>query len=306
MESIISNHLTNESIRDYASLSSYLPFKLIYNRLIYGNIICSEKILINNNYLIKIHLPNQIFTFPRILYQKNGDNEEINYGHGYEDDDEDEKIRTIESENHYRSIDYDNGIVNFKISHDKIIKSLILTNEFININLSSYIVPYFDCFDNMFFVSYDGKLLEVKYLKGVFISISKNKINLINPITSRVFDSSEITEAKIQAAKEFYHNEVPGGELILEFHSDNLIKKYGKITNNIKEGFFYDSDEFGNFEVSCYINDKLHGYYFSKSSKTQGFYEDGVKVGFWKEQGRIINYDSGRARIFFILPVFIF
>lgn len=89
---------------------------------------------------------------------------------------------------------------------------------------------------------------------------------------------------------------------IIEFHPDKSLKKFGVILNNKKESFSYDSDDSGIIEISFYTNDKLNDYYLNSKTKEQGYYENGIKIGFWKERDRIVNYD--RNKIFFLFPIF--
>lgn len=92
-------------------------------------------------------------------------------------------------------------------------------------------------------------------------------------------------------------------EIFLNFHSNKKLKEYGMMIDKKKQGIFYKCDESGNFEISNYNNDEPHGFYFDSLTETQGFYERGNKIGFWKEKGKISNHETDR--IFFPFPFFI-
>lgn len=130
-----------------------------------------------------------------------------------------------------------------------------------------------------------------------------NENNVI--INVKAIDERVLVENNIEKSTKTYHYIKGNIKLITVFNSDKKLVKYELIVNSGRQGLFYDSDEFGNFEISCYINGILHGYYFSSFTDEQGFYENGIKVGFWEEQGKIINYDIARDRIFFMFPVFL-
>lgn len=103
-----------------------------------------------------------------------------------------------------------------------------------------------------------------------------------------------------------YTVDLPNGNegiMFLNFHPDGTLKTYQLVINSKRQGLYYQSDEYGNITFTSYRNDQLHGYYYDSLTDKQGFYQNGFKVGFWKEGGQIINYDKNR--IFFPFPIFL-
>lgn len=288
MEAAILGHLRRELVKNYALLTP-LTFKHVRNDLLYIGKLASEIISVYNDFLTYICLKRQTIILPSVIYYQFDDRNEEYYPL---------EIKIEDKHNQFRSIDYKNGIVHFNFVHNNIFNYFTYDDSVIKLNTSTF--PYYD---NGFTLTYDGKLLEIYDHGELTIKINEDMIKVKRAYNSEGIESSIIDESVVQEAKQFFSQTVKG-ELTLEFNSDNSIKRYGKFVDGGKQDLFYDSDGSGNFEISCYSHNTLHGFYFNSKTGEQGFYSGGSKVGFWKERGEIVNYD--KQKVFFIFPVFVF
>lgn len=134
--------------------------------------------------------------------------------------------------------------------------------------------------------------------------ILENGILLLRALGScEIYFKMKLNELSIDTIKEKY-NPLGDFKLTLELHPNSKIKKFGIEHMGGFEGILYESNISGDFILSSYSYKKLHGYYFNSFTKEQGFYQNGAKVGFWKEKDQLVNYD--KEIIFFILPIFPF
>lgn len=291
MEKIIAEHLQVKFVRSHSLLNSFLPFKLQGNRLnhvIYSNDEYSEYISFGKKFMTKLFIQNQTFTFPSSLdygiytldLNKTGNLE----------------IKVSEDEDNYRFL---NMMPQFEFNYDNTNISYCFMGELLFFNLTENLTR--DDFPGKCYyigLSRDGRL------NNLFIG--DNGIILQINMTKNNFTIGG-TDSTIEELKEFYRQSKAEdniiANLILECYPDKSIKKYGIMINQQRDGFFYELDEFGNVEHSCYVNGKLHGYYFNGRTKEQGFYEHGIKVGFWKEGSNIVNYNN--SKIYFPFPVFL-
>lgn len=274
MNNVISQHLQKKG---YLLLNSFLPFKSKNKSLLYDNYNYSnfER---TDYFCIEIYLKHQdlIFNFSPSR-----------------------KIIDIKIE------DRNGNNRNFSYLFNKFMPGFMYNDRSVYYSIKPDLIEY----------EYEGPFkfeLEITR-KGKLHSINISHERLIlhileDKISTNLFGTFKIIDVSDSVVKEI--KEKTKNYIILEVHSDKSIKKLGMTLDGKREGFYYESDELGNFEISCYINDKLHGHYFNSKTKEEGFYEEGVKVGFWEEQDKIVNYDkneiSGRDRIFFISPVFLF
>lgn len=281
MEVSISEHLQEKALKKFLLLLPLVAFKsnnegrIIYNDITYVNRDRGD----GENAITNVYSRRQKYTFPNTFGGVG------NHGN------DDWVIKVLETKNRHRSISIGDDFPQFNFTYDKI-------NLAASLSPDNFILVMGDSssFDDKFVLEYDGKLVSVQHKEEVSIG---GKI-IINS------DEYKIGEIGIRKLEEFYGKPNKNKVFVsLEIYPDKTIKKYGKKINGMKEGLFYDSDESGNFEISGYVNDKLHGYYFNSQTGEQGFYENGVKVGFWKEGDEIVNYDTP-ARIFFTVPTFIF
>lgn len=135
------------------------------------------------------------------------------------------------------------------------------------------------------------------------LSLNYRFLHLATVSDGKTIFNLKISDASIDSVVEKF-NSISEYRLNLELHSDSKIKRVGITLKGRKEGFSYESDVNGRIKLSTYRNDILHGYYFNDYTNEQGFYQDGVKVGFWEEKDQLVNYD--KELIFFILPFFPF
>lgn len=134
-----------------------------------------------------------------------------------------------------------------------------------------------------------------------FHPITDTKFSFRDP-RSIVKVDIDITEDEIEKVKNIL---LPHSiELTLELHSDKTIKKFAYSFNSVRNGPYYESDANGSFILSNFHKGELYGYYCDTFKGEQGFYQNGVKVGFWKEQNQLRNYD--KDVIFFPFPFFLF
>lgn len=137
------------------------------------------------------------------------------------------------------------------------------------------------------------------------LTLENDILQLTNNLNGRILYNLNITDPSIDSVIEEF-NSNGFYNLTFELHSNSKIKKIGmtKVYNGRKEGIFYESYINGHIKLSSYRDGALHGYYFNSFTNEQGFYDAGVKVGFWKEGGQLVNYDE--ELVFFIFPIFPF
>lgn len=298
MERVISGHLRNEVAKNCLLLTSFIPFKNIANNeLVYDGIKYAD--YMKFHFLTIIYYNFQHFKFECGTYEE--DNSDM------EEDDEEREI------NEMIAFDVYDGAPNINHESSKYSRSILkLTNnsfffDYDNVNIYLY--------DNSYNVSYHLEIND--HLEDIYF----NKDGRITKIDSEHFKYSQ-TDGKVkiprklnetvddllyQGKKSLSYKIMKGNKvmfLYISFNSEKVLTRYGmfSVEGSKREGFFYKLDDSGNFIISSFVDNKSHGYYFDSGAQEQGFYENGIKVGFWKEQGQIINYDTDR--IFYPIPVF--
>lgn len=277
MERIISEHLRNKVIKSYLLLSPYLAFKLVKNEIIHGD----KRYAINHSSLkitIEINYNSQRFLFldkskwhqfKKLKNKLTISTPDFNSRSVFNSRFFKLFYKNIEVEVGY----YQNELFSYYVENGKMMNNILLTKGGKMKQLSSNNFHYIAGVNKIFFRgNRSGETINIADL----IKQNRREYEIKN-------DDELLT-------------------VLFNFHPDESLKKYGLLINSKREGFFYDSDELGNFEISCYFNDKLHGYYFNNRTKEQGFYENGIKMGFWKEQGKI--NDPAKDRIFSSFPIF--
>lgn len=157
-------------------------------------------------------------------------------------------------------------------------------------------------------LSYIGDIIRYHFLDfdGNYIHLTRDgKVNkLMNTYCYYHQNDDFITIDNIRYKKLSNTYIIGKVKIVINFYPNGELQMYTMIINKKRHGIFYFSDESGNFGFMSYHNDELHGFYFNLFTSEQGFYNMGRKVGFWEEQGKIINYDNANE-IFFLFPVFI-
>lgn len=191
----------------------------------------------------------------------------------------------------------DNTTYNFKMNYKR---DRNILGYGISINSNPSELHFSFTFSNAFYnyiTLLDGEVIDLSIAnETITLRLNGDILRLVDMY--KIIFNDKVNDSNIDLVLEKY-NTLSNSKLIIEFHSNGKIRK---IDNN--EGFSYESNLNGNFILSCYSNSKLHGYYFNSYTNEQGFYQNGIKVGFWKERGEIKNYDN--EEIFFIFPIFPF
>lgn len=291
MEVVISEHLLNEAAKEFLLLKHLYSFKNDSKYIF----------TFNEDNIIKLKYKSQIFEF-----HKNSEYDEDN-----DEDFNEMSIQTYDSgssgrslyngycgDNEFRFV-YENFVITIKYQTD------IYNNKIYTYNFNEH-----------------NKLLEesITFTKegGIFsiIGVNFKYYSSVGLVIFKMNGEEIIRNVRTfikQDAKNFYYNiDLKNGKignLHLNFHPDGSLERYGMVIDSERQGFYYSSDTKGNFRISSYRNDKLHGYYFDSRSEQQGFYENGVIVGFWriKDQNNNIRIINSRSdRIFFPFPIFLF
>lgn len=284
MQSVISDHLKNEAANDYALIS---PIHFVYSP--WGTISYNYKIYVYETYNeITIALGNNKFTFTI-------DN---HYGNKI-------KVIKVSGSDGDRSIILGNSI-SFNFNYYSTENTIYVIDDVIGYQTKHYAT------DHIKFTR-DGK---VNKISTIYLSYEDGN-DFIEPANTYTFFKKNITEFIKRGLNDplIITRAYAQVKIFISFYPNGQLERYGVMIDNVKKGIFYDSDESGKIRVSNYVDDILHGYYFDSFTDEQGFYNKGIKVGFWEEQGRLVNYDGknmiygrindiAKDRIFFLFPVF--
>lgn len=248
MEKIISEHLQDEVVKNHLLLSPYLSLRFIEGEVAYAG-----RVYINNNLsIIGINYNSQRFLFL----------DKANLYNPYKLN----KLMVMSS--------------NFNL-HSELADYFIYKYRGLQVELKyqekeelfSYYIGDINLQDFIIFTK-DGKIKQ--------LGVKKFYYNVVNKVVRIKDNNRYITDLIEQNIQEYEIIRYDGKKLTLlfSFYPDGSLKKYGTLLNSKRDGLFYDSDESGKFEISYYFDGKPHGFYFSSFTQEQGFYENGVKVGF--------------------------